>query len=178
MNIASIKEHILLHDFSKWMIRGIVDKVQKKMEPVIIYKKENGWIKEHVAALEEGWNWVIELDEHPVNNKIGGFTGGPDDKNRKFFTNLRDIVLVHLDEDSHYDMRFLMMLKWVHEHWDRFEQSAETSYQIMNFHNLYAELLEGSKPLPVDDGTDEYSPEKIDYIAMEKKLREDKNGME
>lgn len=164
---------IILHDFSKWMIRGMTDKVHAKMKPVINYKRENGWLKDHIKAMEEGWKWVISLDELPLNHSIGGFKGA-DDKNRKFFLQAGEIAFTHLDEDTFYDIHFLLWLKWIHEHWDRFEQSAEAAYQILNFENLYKDLLEWSKPLPQDEN--EQDEKEINYIEMEKKLIGDEDA--
>lgn len=167
----------ILHDFSKWMIRGAVDRVHNRMKDVIDYKKKNGWIKDHIAAMDEGWKWVQSLDEMPINGVIGGFKG-PGDLNRKLFGQLGEICFTHLDEDSFYDIHFLLWLKWVHEHWERFEQSAESAYQILNFGNLYKDLLSYTEPLPVDDGSDENDEPETDYIALEKRLKADKDGME
>src|SRR3990167_4763779 len=169
----------ICHDFSKWMMRKFVDKLHRKMLPVIEYKRKNGWVKDHTAAMEEGWKWVMSLDELQINRGIGGFKG-EDDGNRRFFNELGDIAFTHLDEDTHYDMRMLLWFKWIHEHWDRFEQSAESAYQILNFGELYKDLLGLSEPLPLDDGEDDAD---VDYAALNKKLGgvrkgEDPNGME
>ena len=162
----------ILHDFSKWMIRGFSTQLHKKMLPVIEYKKKNGWIKEHITAMDEGWKWVMSLDELPLNKGIGGFKGA-DDKNRKFFSEIGDIAFTHLDEDTHYDIRMLLWLKWVHEHWGRFEQSAESAYQLLNFGELYKDLLALSEPLPLDDGKDDFNE---DYTALEKRLSKTEKG--
>lgn len=166
----------ILHDFSKWAIRKAVDRIHNKMLPVIEYKKKTGWHKEHIKAIEEGWNWVISLDELPINLGIGGFKGA-NDINRKLYMQLRDIFLVHLDEDTHYDMRMLVLLKWIHEHWDRIEEAANASYNLMNFHEIYKDLLALSEPLPLDDGKEE---KEIDYPEFEARLLRragEKHGM-
>lgn len=154
----------IMHDSGKLMIRKLLKIVHGKYEPVIKYKHETGWIKDHVAAWEEAVDWVISLDEMPINKSMFNFTG-PDDPNRLFFLRLKDLFCVMMDEDTHYDIRVLLVMKWVHEHWDRFERSAEQAYQLANFGNLYKDLLEFTKPLPLDDGIDEND---IDYIAMER----------
>src|SRR3990167_9880643 len=165
---------ILLHDKFKWFIRKMIEKAHGKMEPVLEYKRENGWVNDHVAAMDEGWQWVISLDELPVNIGIGGFKG-QDDVNRKLFRQGGELTFTLLDENTHYSIRVMLWLKWIHEHWDRFEIAANQAYQIQNFGNLYKDLLALSEPLPVDDGKDVYEP---DYIKLGKMIEAKKNGME
>lgn len=167
---------VALHDHTKWMIRKGVDIAWMKYSKVHDYKQKNGWIKDHIAAMDEGWKWVMSLDDLPINiGNIGGFKG-KDDKNRTMLYRAGQMFFGLNDEDSHWDMRVLLFLKWCHEHWDRFEASAEQAYQIMNFDYLYKDALELSAPLPEDDGVDD---ETVDYIKMEKNLlRKGTNGME
>lgn len=139
------------------------------MKPVIEYKQQNGFVNPGVESLAEGWKWVMSLDEIDVNYGIGGFKGA-DDKNRKFFNELGDITFTILDEDTHYAIRLFLWLKWIHENWEKVEIQAEQAHQIMNFGNLYKDLLELSKPLPLDDGKD---VEEVDYKKLnDKKLEE------
>lgn len=152
----------IMHDSGKWIIRESVNALHNHMNPVFEYKKSEGWHKDHVKAMEEAIDWVISLDDLPLNiGKINGFKG-QNDKNRKLFMQLKDIMLTLLDEDTHYDIRVLLVLKWIHDHWERFEISAEQAHQIMNFENIYRDLLELSKPLPVDDGKGKDDNYKID----------------
>lgn len=151
----------IMHDTSKWFMRESVNGLHRHMKPVFNYKRANGWHKEHITAMGEAIDWVVSLDEIPINARIGGFKG-PDDKNRRLFLQMKDIFLTLLDEDTHYDIRVLLVLKWIHEHWDRFEIAAEQAYQIQNFSNLYKDLLALSEPLPVDDGNGKDDNYKID----------------
>lgn len=162
----------ILHDNLKWMIRSFIAAGHKKALPVIEYKRENGWIKPHVAAMDENWQRILSLFKVPINKGIGGFSG-PDDKNLRMFNQIGDIVHTIIDEDSHYDMIFLLQLKFIHENWHLFEESAEQAYQIANFHNTYRDILEYTKPLPLDDGKDDVQ---IDYVKMEEKLKQTKKG--
>lgn len=170
---------VALHDHTKWVIRKGVDLAWMKYKPVHEYKQQHGYIKDHVAALDEGWAWVMSLYDLPLNTvKFAGFKGA-DDKNRQMLYRSGQMFFGITDEDSHWDVPILVMLKWVHEHWDRFERSAEQAYQLANFNNLYRDLLELSTPLPEDDGIDDVE---INYKAMEKKLKKSKgvdpDGME
>ena len=166
----------IMHNTGKNLMRAQIDIVHKHYEPVLKYKRETGWIKDHVAAEQEAWNWIEQLYDIPINSKVGGWHGDPNGRNRKMFHNILDIVFTIQDEDSAYDIPMLLWLKWIHEHWDRFERSAEQAYQIMNFANLYKDLLELATPLPQDDGKDYQDP---DYIKLDKGLKKsgEKNGI-
>lgn len=151
----------------------MISRLHKKMEPVIEYKKENGWIKNHIRVMDESWKWVISLDDLPINVGIGGFKGS-DDKNRKMMQDLGDIIFTHLDEDTHWDIRVLMFMYACHKRWSELEQSVESAHQIMNFGNLYRDLLELSKPLPLDDGKGKDDIYDIDMRSLER----DKDALE
>ncbi len=165
----------IMHGSGKLIMRKCIRMVHGHYKPVLEYKKENGWIKDHVAAQQEAWDFIVNLYRHPINKHAGGWPEGGDDGNKIMFEGALGVFWLMQDEDSAYDIPWLLYMKWIHEHWDRFEQSAEHAYQIMNFPNMYRDMIEWSKPLPLDDGKD--FDDDIDYVAAEKKLIGDKNGM-
>lgn len=168
----------IMHISGKQLMRKFISMAHKHYEPVIEYKHKTGWIKDHVNAQEEGWRWIESLYMQPINAEAGGWTNSDgvlkDGVNKKMFNDVLELFWLMQDEDSAYDIPWLLYLKWVHEHWDRFEKSAQMAYNIMNFGNLYADLLEWSKPLPLDDGTDD-DEDDIDYVGNEKKILGEKS---
>ena len=172
-----------MHRTGKTLLRGVIDSVHKHYEPVITYKKENGWYKDHVLAQVEAWKVIEALYDMPSNAIIGGgWNNNQDDRNRVMFRNVLDIFWLMQDEDSAYDIPWLIYLKWIHEHWDRFEKSAEQAYQMANFGNFYRDLIEYAKPLDnIDDEDDKINDELVDFVALERNaekiMEDDNNGM-
>ena len=162
------------HINMKELVRKMVAFGYKKHEKVIEYKKKNGWIKDHVAADLEGFEFVADLMTHPLNTQkqMSGWKD-KNDPNYILLKRMFEMFALYRDEDSYYDMLFLVWMKWVHEHWDRYERSAEQAYQLVNFPNLYKDLLAWNEPLPQDD--EDIEEDDIDYIASEEAI---KNGME
>jgi len=157
----------IMHNSGKLLIRKAIKSIGKKYEPVVEYKKEHGWIKDHVAAMEEGWKKVEYLMLQPINHRAGIGWTGKEDKNAIMYNTLLPVFFTMVDEDSAYDWPLLIWLKWIHDHWDRFEESAEQAYQLLDFAVTYEHLMNWTEPLPLDDGTD---IEEIDYVKREKEI--------
>lgn len=137
----------LLHDFTKWAIRRAVRKIARRMRPVTEWKLKKGWVNPEIGLLYDDFNWLISLDEAPT--EPGAFRG-PDDKNRALFQDLRDIMCVMLDEDTHYGIRFWVLMHRIHEkRWEEaYSIAMNRSNAFFNYREIYAGLLERSKPLP------------------------------
>jgi hypothetical protein len=168
----------IFHINVKEAIRRAINMVYAaKFQKVVEYKEKNGWIKDHVKADIESFEFVADIMCHPLNHaKLSGWK----DRTDTNYQMLRKGVVIKAaiqDEDSFYDMIELVRMKWVHDHWDRYERSAEQAYQIINFPNFYEKLIAHYEAMkePLPDITDEADPEEIDYIKMEKRLT---NGMD
>ena len=150
---------VALHDNTKWAIRKSVDLAYWKYKKVDEYKKANGWIKPHVAVLDECWNWTVDLYQLPYAKKFFGYMAD-DDKNRIMFQKMGRIGLGIQDEDTFYDLFMLALLYKIHLEWPRIEQAAKSAYNFLNFDRAFKEFLELKKPLPDvgpeddDDGMD------------------------
>lgn len=158
----------------KNVTRIFINQAYKHYQPVIEYKLKHGWVKDHVRADIEAFDFVESLMRHPLNQSPN-MNGWPtaDDPNNKM---LRRLVLIHAairDEDSFYDILELVMDKWKHEHWDRYEKSAEWAYKLTGFPVLYANLLAHKEAIeePLPDITDEPDDVKMDYIELEKRVK-------
>jgi len=162
-----------LHIDVKELTRKLISVGYKKYKPVIEYKEKNGWIKDHVKADLESFDFVAKLMMIPMN--VESMVGWKDenDNNYKMLKQMMEIKAVIQDEDSFYDMIELVRLKWIHEHWDRYEASAEKAYQLANFPNFYADLMALYEPLPQDE--EDIPEDTIDYIKIEEAIV---NGME
>jgi len=160
----------LLHDNAKWFIRKASTTCHRMMVPIFKYHEKNKPNMPGVDALEEAFNFVISLDDLPVNKGIGGFKDIPGgDQNKKLFMEMRDILCAILREDSHYHMRTMVLLKYVHDHWDeRFEIASNQADHLLRFGEMYGELIESLKKLPEDDGMD---VEDIDMVEFTKQVR-------
>lgn len=133
----------LLHDFSKWAIRESVEKIWTKMKPVIEYKIKTGWINPEIGKLYEDLTYVINFYE---DDKYG--FKGPDDKNRKFFHHLRDILCVQLDEDTHYLLFVGMVMQRMFEQKEEYEALMNRSNAFFRWREIYNGLKERTAELP------------------------------
>ena len=140
----------IMHDFGKFLIRAAVDRIHSKMEPVLDYKRKNGWINPEVEELEKDINWLIDLDRNnprPNKNLI------------TFQEKLRDIVLVNLDEDSYYNLRFwFLMMRIQDNRWkDTYDIAMNRANAYFNYKTAYRQLYEelqgvnDSLPIDVED---------------------------
>ena len=148
----------IMHDFSKWMMRRAVDKIAKRMAPVIKYKMQTGWCNPEISLLYEDMSWMIGLDEKEAEKtKIGGFTGGKNDVNRRFFTNLRDIICTTLDEDTHYNLRLWVLMHRMHEQrWkEAYEVAMNRSNAFFNYREIYEAVLARHDDTPLPQLEDE-----------------------
>ena len=165
------------HIDTKEVTRKFIALAWKKYEPLIEWKIKNGWMKDHVKAEIECFEFLASLMMHPLNGKA---LSGWKDENDPNYIMIKRMVYIYAfvrDEDSYYDMIALVMDKWKHEHWERYERSAEAAFQLVNFPIFYESLLNHKAAMeePLPDITDEPDETKIDYIAMEKRLTD---GME
>jgi hypothetical protein len=120
----------LLHDFSKWAIRKAITRERKRLDPVLKYKKEHGgWLNPDIQALYDDFTWVISRDE--LKTQYMGFNG-PDDANKKMLEDLRDIVCCHLDEDSHWHLRWAMLLYRINHRWSEYEIECTKAYHFLS----------------------------------------------
>lgn len=140
----------LLHDITKWAIRRSVHGIAKKLKPVTDYKMKTGWINPEVGLLYDDLTWLIRMDENGGKDHIGGFTGGENDANRRFFTDLRDIVTTILDEDTHYNIRFWVLQHRIHENrWNEaYNIAFNRSNAFFNYRQIYQDLISRWEPLP------------------------------
>jgi hypothetical protein len=147
---------ILMHDTSKWFIRKNVAAGHKLMTPLFKHVEETGgYQNEYVNVIRDMFDFIISIDEQPVNWGIGGFKG-PDDANRKFFQQLRDIVCIMCDQDAHYGMRVLAGLYWLNEHFDRIAIASQGAHDMLNFQEKYERIKEFTKPaVQVEELSDE-----------------------
>ena len=151
--------------------RSLIGIAWKKFEPINDYKELNGWLKDHVKADVESFEFVVELMRYPLNKELNGWQEG--DNNEKMLRRLIRMKAVVQDEDSFYDMVELVRMKWVHEHWDRYERSAEQAYQLISFPKFYESLINHYTAMkePLPDITDEADEASIDYIALERRAK-------
>jgi hypothetical protein len=153
----------IMHGTGKWMMRAAIMRIHKHYMPVIEKKRAEGWHKDHVKALDKYWMNIINIFDDPINAKIGGFRS-KDDPNRQIFIALNDIFLCMMDEDTFYELPTLLYLKSIHENWSIFEQQAAQAYNLLDFGNIYREILEYNKEL--EDITDEEDMiDELDLLA-------------
>jgi hypothetical protein len=145
---------ILLHDLSKWAIRKAIQRERKRIQPVLdYYASEHGeWLNPDIKQLYEDFNWLISLEELP--NQYGGFQKG-EDVNRDMFHDLRDIMCVHLDQDTHYHLRFMALIYRIHANWPAYEIACTRAFHFldvtakrlgMTFEEVYQNLDGMTKP--------------------------------
>jgi len=171
---TKLGEHF--HIDTKELVRKLISLGYKKFSPIVAYKEKNGWIKDHVKADLESFDFVAKIMLHPMNHEHMAGWKDKNDPNYIMLKQIMEIKAVVQDEDSFYDMIELVRLKWVHEHWDLYEQSAEKAYQIINFPNFYKDLIEHSKPLPQLPKKEAPEEMEINYVEAEEELMRD--GME
>lgn len=166
------------HIDTKEVTRKFIGLAWKKYEPLIEWKLKNGWVKDHCAAEIECFDAIARLMMHPLNKKA--MSGWKDENDPNYIMTRRVVYIATFirDEDSYWDMLFLAMDKWRHEHWDRYERSAEQAYQLVSFPVMYRKLLEHAEAMEEElpDITDEPDPQQIDYIKMEKRLTDGKDN--
>ena len=139
---------ILLHDTSKWMMKKYIERLHRKMQPVIEHKMEKGWVNPAVGQLYEDITWVIALHERPeIRDKGWGFKGA-DDVNRKFYTQLRDVACVHLDEDTVQSMFAFILAAKMFDGWDEKYCDVAGKFNVMlRYREIYGEMKERTKKL-------------------------------
>ena len=165
------------HIDTKEIMRKLIALAYKKQEKVIKWKLETGWTKDHVAADIESFEFIKSLMLHPLNDERMSGWKDENDPNCVMLQRLTYMKALVQDEDSYYDLIELVRLKWVHENWERYEQSANAAYNLVNFPNFYKHLLEHKEVMeePLPDITDEPDYAEPDYIKLEEGI---KNGLE
>lgn len=175
------KEGFMFHGPGKRVLRKLISMGYSRYKGTVERKRgSQGYVKAHIAAYDEAWQWVRGLDHRPMK-----YPGGPQfgvqkgDVNDEMFQQITGVAFAMLDEDSFYDIRVLLWLKWIHEHWDRIEIAVNQAYALtFGFDKLYRNMVEWSKPLPQDKGRDFKEP---DYVRLEKnakKIVDDYDGMD
>src|SRR3990167_9084212 len=112
--VKSIKGK-LLHKVMKPIIMNSLGYLSSIAEDIIKEKvKNNLWINPEVKMLYEILNEVIAQD------KILRLPEGQYDPIRSFYENLRDTVCVILDEDSHFTLRYLLVIALIIDNSEKF----------------------------------------------------------
>lgn len=164
------------HIDNKSMMRSAIGLAHKRMWPAIKHTKEQNWVKDHVAAQMESFDFVAGLMRYPLNREhLNGWQDG--DANEKMLRRGMEMYCTVLAQDTFYDMLELVRLKWIHEHWDRFEDSAQKAYQLVSFPKFYENLINHYEAMsaPLPDITNEPDEADLDCVKLEESA---KNGME
>ena|SRR3990167_3341861 len=138
----------LLHGASKWMIRRAVDAIAKKMQPVIEYKRREGWLNPEIKQLYDDINWLIACDDHTRAHDNGG-----GDADRRLWNNIRDILCVQLDEDTYYNIRFWVLMHRIHDlRWNEaYDIALNRANAYWNYAEIYNVMKHENDPLPRKD---------------------------
>lgn len=165
------------HIDMKMAMRSLIGLAYKKFYPAIKASKIQGWKKDHVAADLESFEFIARMMKHPLNIPHMNGWRSEDDANYKMLKRLFEMKAVVQEHDSFYDMLILLHYKWVHDHWSRYERSAEEAYQMFNFPMQYEALISHLKAMeePLPDITDEPDLPDENYLELWERA---KNGME
>lgn len=112
----------------KFIIWAVNTLAEKKMKKVIKYKRENGYHNPEIKIHYDLWSNLISQEE-----------AIKDERMVRFFSNLRDIICTHLDEDTYYLLRFYHLLHLHFENQDLFESAMKREYGYYHYVTLLKE---------------------------------------
>jgi hypothetical protein len=116
---------IMLDKMVKAVFLNAVSYTDGICSSVVEEKLKHGFVNPEMKVLYDIFTDIITVDEQMRNKG--------QDHIRDMYTGLRNIVVVTLDEDSHYFTRFLMFCHLIHDRYPEIEELAKKSKMVMDF---------------------------------------------